>query len=426
MMKTVNYAPVLVFFAILFVLDLYSYKGLKILVQNIDNEWLRKGILIGHWAVFAGIFVWLLIATFNSPWMSNYKHYKYYYYLFGIILLFYIPKIIFSFFVFSDDLLMAGKVIASWFQHSGSASPKGEQISRSQFIYQVGFTVATIPFIGAAYGMLKGRFDFRTVKIEKHFENLPPAFDGLRIVQISDAHLGSFFDDKTHVRKGFKMIRDLKPDLIVFTGDMVNNYSIEAENWIEEFKSLTAPFGKFAIVGNHDYGDYSSWPDMERKKANFDRLLEIQKEMGFKPLLNEHILLEQQGEKIALIGVENWGIKPFPQKGDIDKAKKGTENIGFKILLSHDPTHWDIIVSKEHPDINLTFSGHTHGAQFGVELGNVKWSPIQYKYKHWGGLYEKAGQVLYVNRGFGYIGFPGRVGIPPEITLITLRAGVNA
>ncbi|HBH05628.1 MAG TPA: metallophosphatase [Flavobacteriales bacterium] len=407
-----------IFLGVLFLIDLYTAKGIKVLVQNVDQVALRRAALIAHWAVYAIIVVWVLVAVLNYPWMSNYKHYKFYYYLFGLIILFYIPKILFSLFIFADDISYGVQFVLSKLKPASPADPVGEQLSRRMFLYQAGAVVATIPFLGAAYGMIKGRFDFKVVRKTITASNFPSSFNGLRVVQISDAHLGSFFDNKKPVQKAFDSINALEPDLILFTGDMVNNYSIEAENWIDSFKGLKAKLGKFAIVGNHDYGDYSSWPDEQRKQANFDRLIEIEQEMGFEVLLNQNKVLERNGEKLAIIGVENWGIKPFPQKGDVQKAKSGAEEAPYKILMSHDPSHWDEIVLKEHSDIDITLSGHTHGAQFGVQLGNIKWSPVKYKYPRWAGMYEEGNQKLYVNRGFGYIGFPGRVGMPPEITCL--------
>jgi predicted MPP superfamily phosphohydrolase len=325
-------------------------------------------------------------------------------------------------FIFSDDIILFGRNIIAFFTPSETNS-SGENISRLKFIYQLGAGAAAIPFMGAAYGMLKGRFDYTVKNVKVVLPNLPAAFEGLQMVQLSDLHLGSFFNDKASVAPGLEIVRKLNPDLLVVTGDWVNNFSSEAESWIEEFKSLPAKFAKLAILGNHDYGDYSSWNSMEEKSRNFERLIEIHGEMGFTSLLNQNHVIERNGEKIAIIGVENWGVKPFPQHGDLDAAKKGTEGIPVKILLSHDPSHFEEVVTKGHDDIDLTLSGHTHGAQFGVELGNIKWSPVKYKYPRWAGLYEVGHQLLYVNRGFGYLAFPGRVGMPPEITVFEFSRG---
>jgi predicted MPP superfamily phosphohydrolase len=383
-----------------------------------QNEFLRKSILVGHWVIFIGFSIWILLVVFNVTNNSDFKNYKTTYYLVGLTLLFYLPKIVFSIFIFSDDLILGFRNIVQYFMPSETNS-NGENISRLKFIYQLGIGAATIPFVGAAYGMIKGRFDFGVKKIPVQLPNLPTSFEGLSMVQLSDLHLGSFFNDKAPVAKAFEMVKEINPDILVVTGDWVNNFSSEAEDWIQEFKALPAKMTKLAIVGNHDYGDYSAWPSDEAKAQNFSRLIEIHQEMGFKTLLNENHIIEKNGERIAIVGVENWGVKPFPQHGDLTKAKEGTENVPVKILLSHDPSHFEEVVTKGHPDIDLTLSGHTHGAQFGVELGNIKWSPVKYKYPRWAGMYEVGHQMLYVNRGFGYLAFPGRIGMPPEITHFT-------
>lgn len=388
-----------------------------------QNTFLKKSILVGHWLVFAGVTIWIALVLFNVTSNPEFKSYKTTYYLVGISMLIYLPKILFSLFIFSDDIILLIRNIIGFFLPNSELESSGENISRLKFIYQLGIGAASIPFIGAAYGMIKGRYDFGVKQIPVSFPNLPKSFEGLTMVQLSDLHLGSFFNDKAPVEKAFQMIKDLNPDILVVTGDWVNNFSHEAEGWIEEFKALPAKMAKLAIVGNHDYGDYSAWPSEDKKRQNFARLLEIHKEMGFTSLMNQNVMFEKDGEKIAVVGVENWGVKPFPQHGDLDQAKKGAEDASVKILLSHDPSHFEEVVTKGHPDIDLTLSGHTHGAQFGVELGNIKWSPVKYKYPRWAGMYEEGKQKLYVNRGFGYLAFPGRVGMPPEITHFTFTRG---
>ncbi len=420
--RTINFFPILIILFVLFLIDLYVFKGLKVLLSDVQNDNLRKGALILHWAIYVAIAIWIILVMFNVTTNPEFKNYKTSYYLVGMGLLFYVPKILFSLFIFSDDILLLFRNIITYFSPVDTEST-GENVSRLKFIYQLGVGAATIPFIGAAYGMIKGRFDFKVRKIPVILPHLPASFEGLTMVQLSDLHLGSFFNDKESVAKAFKMVKDLNPDILVVTGDWVNNFSSEAETWIEEFKSLPAKMGKIGIVGNHDYGDYSAWESPEAKAENFARLIEIQGEMGFKTLLNDNHIFEQNGEKLAIVGVENWGVKPFPQHGNLDKAKIGTEGVPVKILLSHDPSHFEEVVTKGHPDIDLTLSGHTHGAQFGVELGNIKWSPVKYKYPRWAGMYEKGTQRLYVNRGFGYLAFPGRIGMPPEITQFTFTRG---
>jgi len=420
--KSINITPMVIILFIFFLIDLYVFKGLKVLLSDMQNLSLRKGILIAHWAINGALALWFFWVLYNVTTNPDFKNYKSTYYLIGMMLLVYLPKLVFSVFIFSDDILLLFRSIIGYFTAVKSESP-GENISRLKFIYQVGAGMAAIPFVGAAYGMLKGRWDYRVIKQKVVLPNLPASFEGMTMVQLSDLHLGSFFDDISSVQPGFDMIKDINPDLLVVTGDWVNNFSSEAENWIEEFKALPAKMAKIAIVGNHDYGDYSQWNSVEEKQQNFDRLIEIHGEMGFNSLLNQNQIIEKNGEKIAVIGVENWGVKPFPQHGNLDKAKQGTEGIPVKILLSHDPSHFEEVVTKGHDDIDLTLSGHTHGAQFGVELGNIKWSPVKYKYPRWGGMYEVGKQMLYVNRGFGYLAFPGRIGMPPEITLFEFTRG---
>jgi len=417
-MRSGSIVPILIVIGFFLIIDWYTFRGVKILTEDWSQN-VRRIALTTHWLVFGVFTAWTLLAFLNTDGMANYKNYKYYYFLFGLSIMFYMPKLILAVFQLLDDVQFGIQWIVSKFQSNSTGSEGG--ISRAKFLYQTGIIVASIPFIGAAYGMLKGRFDFRVTNEILHFPNLPKSFDGLTVVQLSDAHLGSFFNNYKPVERAIEIINSLNADIVVFTGDLVNNFSAEAEDWIPYFKQIKANIGKYSIVGNHDYGDYSKWPSESEKAANFARLVAIHDEMDFNLLRNEHVQLERNNESIAVLGVENWGVPPFPQKGDVKKAMRGVETVPFKLLLSHDPSHWDAVVRSEHPDVDLTLSGHTHGAQFGVELGNIKWSPVKYKYKRWGGLYQEAKQYLYVNRGFGYIGFPGRVGMPPEITRITLK-----
>jgi hypothetical protein len=253
------------------------------------------------------------------------------------------------------------------------------------------------------------------------FKNLPKNFNGLKIVHISDIHIGSFQGFEGQVEDAIAMINAQKPDLILFTGDLVNNFHEELNGWIKILSRMEAKYGKYSTLGNHDYGHYYQWKSKTDEKENFRKIQEAHAEIGFKLLNNKSEVLDINGEKIAIIGVENWGLPPFPQIGDYNKAVEGVEDIPFKVLLSHDPTHWEEkIIGKT--DASITLSGHTHGMQFGIHLGNLKWSPSQYKYPRWAGLYKVDNQYLYVNRGFGYIGYPGRVGMPPEITLLNLHS----
>ena len=293
--------------------------------------------------------------------------------------------------------------------------------SRRKFVSTLGWGLAAIPFASILYSIFKGKYNYKVWKYTLYFDNLPKAFDGYRITQISDIHCGSF-DNYEKIRYGVELINSQKSDVILFTGDLVNNLANEVHNWKSLFATLQAPDGVFSIMGNHDYGDYSSWETPEAKQQNLEHLFQLQKQMGWQLLLNEHCYLERNGEKIALIGVENWGHGRFSKYGDLNKAMEGVNTEDFKILMSHDPTHWQEVVLPENKDIQLTLSGHTHGMQCGIEIpGWLKWSPSQYIYKYWGGMYEEDGKYLNVNRGFGYHAFPGRLGVWPEITVIELK-----
>ena len=293
--------------------------------------------------------------------------------------------------------------------------------SRRKFVSTLGWGLAAIPFASILYSIFKGKYNYKVWKYTLYFDNLPKAFDGYRITQISDIHCGSF-DNYEKIRYGVELINSQKSDVILFTGDLVNNLANEVHNWKSLFATLQAPDGVFSIMGNHDYGDYSSWETFEAKQQNLEHLFQLQKQMGWQLLLNEHCYLERNGEKIALIGVENWGHGRFSKYGDLNKAMEGINTEDFKILMSHDPTHWQEVVLPENKDIQLTLSGHTHGMQCGIEIPEwLKWSPSQYIYKYWGGMYEEGGKYLNVNRGFGYHAFPGRLGVWPEITVIELK-----
>ncbi len=296
----------------------------------------------------------------------------------------------------------------------------GVAIPRSEFLAKTALLAASVPFGAMTYGIISGAHDYRVRRSTIKLPNLPKEFDGIKIAQLSDIHTGSFFN-KTAVKGGVEMLMKEKPDVIFFTGDLVNNESSEVKNYVDVFDKLKAPHGVFSVTGNHDYGDYQSWSSQEAKQENFKGLIEAHRMMGFDLLMNEHRFININGEKIAIIGNENWGGGRFAKYGRLDKAYAGTEEAPVKILLSHDPSHWDAQVRPLYPDIDLMLSGHTHGFQFGVEIGNFKWSPSQYAYKQWAGLHQEGSQYLYVNRGYGYLGYPGRIGMPPEITIIELK-----
>jgi len=300
--------------------------------------------------------------------------------------------------------------------------PKKEKVSfsgRRNFIRQAGLTIAAIPFSSMLYGITNGKYDFKVNRISLSFKNLPKAFHNFKIVQISDIHSGSF-DSREAIIDGIDLVNQQNADVVLFTGDLVNNDSKEIEPYLNDFKKLKAKNGVFSVLGNHDYGDYKKWNSEKEKQDNLELIYKFHKEMNFQLLNNENVVFTKDGDKISLLGVENWGKAPFPQKGDLDIALQGVEEVPFKILMSHDPTHWRKKVIPHKTQFDLTLSGHTHGMQFGVEIPGFKWSPIKYIYPEWAGLYEKSKQYLYVNRGFGFIGYPGRAGIRPEITVIEL------
>lgn len=422
-MKTDILFRILMISGFMLALDAYVFKGIRMLTSSYAGSWIRPALHSGYWAISAVLIVWLALAFFNYRSGPMEKvDYRMFFYLIGAMITFTVPKLLFGTFHLVEDLVHLSRLGIDSFSSSGSGAEEiGPKISRFKFLTQVGIAAAVIPLGAFAYGIFKGRFDFRVLRESLTFDNLPPAFDGLKVVQISDLHLGSFFENRDAVLPAIKMINDLEPDLIVFTGDLVNNYAQEAESWVEVFSELKAGIGKFSILGNHDYGDYVAWPDGESKANNLERVKQANRNMGFQLLLNENVTLERNGEKIGIVGVENWGKPPFPQHGDLNKALSGVKELPFQLLLSHDPSHWDAQVLS-NSEVDLTLSGHTHGMQFGVEIAGIKWSPVKLKYPRWGGLYEEGKQRLYVNRGFGYIGFPGRVGMAPEITLLELRS----
>ncbi|CAM3775809.1 metallophosphoesterase [Aquirufa aurantiipilula] len=300
--------------------------------------------------------------------------------------------------------------------------PAPGQISRSEFLSKTALVVGAVPAATFTFGILSGAHDYRVEKISLKIPNLPKAFDGLRIAQLSDIHSGSFYN-KRAVQGGVDMVMKEKADLLFFTGDLVNNEATEVEDYFQMFSKLHAPMGVYSTLGNHDYGDYVRWKSPQAKKQNLQDLMKAHELMGWNLMMDENKIIEESGEKLALIGVQNIGVGRFPWYGNLAKAHQGTEEASTKLLLSHDPTHWNAEVTKKYHDIDVAFAGHTHGTQFGVKVGDFKWSPAQYVYKQWAGLYQEGKQQLYVNRGFGYIGYPGRVGMPPEISVFTLTRG---
>jgi len=403
---------------VIFILDLYVFQALKTVSQQGSDRG-RQAIYVTYWLVS-----FFTIATMLSfPYLQFLQTSKIFRnYVFAILIGLFLAKLIGSLFFVADDirrgaLLLMNKIFPlSGAQYMG---PEGQGIPRSTFLSWLGLGLGGTLFGTLLFGF-SNKYNYQVKKIKLSFKNLPGAFKGMRMVHISDIHSGSFQDIRA-VNKGIDLILKQQPDLIVFTGDLVNDRATEMEPYQNSFGRLTAPLGVFSTLGNHDYGDYVQWPTAQAKMDNLEALKKVHANMGWRLLMNEHVVLEKKGEKIALLGIENWGAKArFPKYGKMDLAHVGTENIPFKILLSHDPSHWDAQILPEYPSIDLMLSGHTHGMQFGLENPYFKWSPVQWMYKQWAGLYEQGSQKLYVNRGYGFIGYPGRVGILPEITVIEL------
>lgn len=400
----------ILFFAILIAFDLYAYQAFRFLVKG------RLGTIVYFTItalVIGGLF-WQVSTGDRRQWSAMTQ-----FFIVAFVIML-VSKLILVAVMFGEDIFRALEGL--YYKLSGKTTSYTLP-SRRKFISQVALGLAAIPFASILYGVVKGRYNFKVLKYTLYFEDLPEAFDGYRITQISDVHSGSF-DNKEKVEYAIDLINEQASDAILFTGDMVNNEAKEMEPYMDIFSKLKAKDGKFSVLGNHDYGDYVSWESDAHKEANLDRLKEIQKEIGFDLILNDSRFLEKDGERIALVGVENWGAGGFKKAGDLNKAVTNIASDDFKILLSHDPSHWEqeVISHKDH--FHLTLSGHTHGMQFGIEIpGWIKWSPVKWRYKHWAGIYKEEGQYINVNRGFGYLAFPGRVGIWPEITVIELKKG---
>jgi predicted MPP superfamily phosphohydrolase len=411
----------LILFAVLLLIDVYFFQAVKTIAAawpETRRVWTYR--IYWGFTAFSLIFGLFSMLTYQHPLFNKYI----YLYTFCVIFVVVVSKLIGSLFLMVDDVQRLVRWIIGFFNQgiAPGNTEAGQGISRAKFLSYTAVSVAALPFVSMIYGMVKTAFDFTIRRNKVAIKNLPKGFEGLKIVQLSDIHSGSFASEEPF-RRAVEMIMNEKPDVIFFTGDLVNDRSSEAERHIATWKQLSAPLGVFSILGNHDYGDYVEWDSKAEKAANLQRLKEIHKEMGWQMLNNEHRLLTRNGDTIGLLGVENWGeALRFPRIGDIDKAKAGMPEVPVKILLSHDPSHWHAKVLKEHSDIDLTLSGHTHGFQFGIEIPGFKWSPSQYVYKQWAGLYSQGQQHIYVNRGLGFLGYLGRVGIKPEITILELTS----
>lgn len=338
---------------------------------------------------------------------------------FGLVLIVYIPKIILTLVMFGEDFY---RIISGTISHFlGNTNQNSFLPERRKFVSQIAIGVAAVPFLSLLYGMTKGKYNFKVIKQTLFFSDLPDSFDGTTITHISDIHSGSF-DNPEKIKYAVDLINEQNSDIVLFTGDIVNTHATEMHPWVDTFKKIHNPkFGKYSVLGNHDYGEYIDWPTEKEKADNFEAIKDLHRQINFKLLMNENVKLKNGKDKIAVVGVENWG-KSFKKAGDLVKASTGLNQKDFKILMSHDPSHWEYEVKNHEQNFHLTLSGHTHGLQFGIEIpGFIKWSPVQYVYKQWAGLYENLGRYVYVNRGFGFHAYPGRVGIWPEITVIELK-----
>lgn len=406
-----------IFIIIMLLIDLYVFQAVKVVMQHASLK--LKFIVFGiYWFVSAAAVITMLVMPYINieNWPKAFRTY-----FLAILIGLFLSKALTAVFLIVDDLRRllqwgGGKL---FYQYVHSEPFKAAGISRSVFMSWLGLGIGGGLFGTLLFGF-SNKYRYQVKNVNLHFPNLPDAFKGLKIVHISDVHSGSFTDKKA-VKHGIDTVLKQGADIILFTGDLVNDHADEMNDYTDVFSKLNAPMGVFSTLGNHDYGDYRRWPSAEAKAQNLERLKQLQKDMGWRLLMNEHVVLEKNGQQIALLGIENWGAKAnFPKYGRLDLAHAGTEKYPFKILMSHDPSHWDAQVRTEYKDIDLMLSGHTHGMQFGVEIPGFKWSPVQYVYKQWAGLYEETAQKLYVNRGYGFIGYPGRVGILPEITVIEL------
>ncbi|MCK0130810.1 metallophosphoesterase [Flavobacteriaceae bacterium F08102] len=403
-MKNYSFKTILLLCFGILVVDIFSYYGLTELVFNVLSVHFQGVITFLFWAFTVGLITAIIVLKRRMDHVHPKRKQVLISKLYGLTVSSFIPKIIFVLFV-----------IVLWLTKSYVLQGKWPKVI-SVVALVAGFT----PFFAIVYAIYRAKYNFKIYKIRLKFDHLPSAFKGVSIVQISDLHLGSFNYKYSALDRAVELINELDADFIFFTGDIVNNFAWELDGWEQVLVNLKARLGKYAVLGNHDYGDYSQWEYPEHKKENFNEICSFFKKINFRLLRNEGLIIEQESEKIALLGVENWGKPPFKQYGKLADALQDVQSIPFKILLSHDPSHWSEEVL-EHTNIALTLSGHTHGMQAGVNLRNKSWSPIKYKYKEWAGLYVYGQQYLYVNRGLGWMGFPGRLGMRPEITLITLE-----
>ena len=400
-------------FGILLTIEIYAYQAIKTLLK-----WKWALHIYQFASVALLIYIVFTVLQYDRTVGQTQKSL----FTMAVLLLVYIPKIILSLVMLGEDIFRLGHGVVNYFINNDNANYLP---NRRKFVSQIGLGLAAIPFLSLLYGIFEGRYNFKVIKQAIFFPDLPEDFDGFTITHISDIHSGSF-DNSEKINYAVDLINQQNSDLLLFTGDIVNAKAEEMQPWIATFNRLIAPaFGKFSILGNHDYGAYLEWKSEADKVKNFENIKDLHRQIDFKLLLNEHVKIQKNNAEIAIVGVENWG-KHFVKIGDIARASNGIEATDFKILMTHDPSHWEEEVKNHFKNFQLTLSGHTHGMQFGIEIpGIFKWSLAQYVYKQWAGLYENMGRYIYVNRGFGFHAYPGRVGIMPEITVITLKKGQN-
>jgi predicted MPP superfamily phosphohydrolase len=395
--------------AITALIQVYAFQAVKTFTSN-------RIVHILYWIVVVFILALFYIQSFYYVSSRGFSHFMSY--SLGLFFSLFLFQSFLILFLFLEDIIRLPQAL---YRYVTTQQTEGMLPERRKFISQIALGLAAIPFTALLIGMVRGKYNYKVLKYTLTFDDLPDAFDGLTLAQISDIHSGSF-DNPEKVAYGVDLVNQQNPDLILFTGDIVNNKTTELYPYQSIFSKLSAPMGVYSILGNHDYGDYVDWESEAAKRQNMEDLKRVQKEMGFHLLLNESVSLEKEGEKISLVGVENWGKGRFKKAGDLEKAVADVAPEDFKILLSHDPSHWEAQVLSHPFPFHLTLSGHTHGMQFGIDIpGVIKWSPAKWRYKQWAGIYNQGQQYLNVNRGFGYLAYPGRVGIWPEISLITLK-----
>ncbi|MEP5613400.1 MAG: metallophosphoesterase [Cyclobacteriaceae bacterium] len=403
---------VVVLLTLYFALDLYIFMMIRSMLDG-ASLWVRRSVMISYWVISTLAVAGVLMYTKIDP--KVFKNLRLYITTFFFIL--FMGKVLASLFLLVDDLRRG----VTWLVNLFPTEDHKFSTSRSEFMAKSAIIAGTIPIATMSFGIISGAHDYRVRRKLIEFPNLPKAFDGIRVAQISDIHTGSFFN-KTAVEGGVDMLNAEKPDIFFFTGDLVNNRSEEAKDYLDVFKKVEAPLGQYSVMGNHDYGDYNNWASQNAKLKDIQNLHDMHEYMGWDLLLNENRILKVDGEELALLGCENWGAGRFSKYGNMERTNQGVEQHPFKILLSHDPSHWDAQIRPNYSDIDLTLAGHTHGFQFGVEIGGFKWSPAQYRYKQWSDLHKDGDQYLYVNRGYGFLGYPGRIGILPEITILELKS----